>query len=464
MQPRSRLVLAALAFSIAGCAAFHPQPLKPEDELGALRRHDLAGFVVERARPGERAAPSDFPFDPSDGLDERELVAVALTLNPGLRAKRLETGEAQAALITAGLWPNPDLGVSWRTGVGGASGSNVAIDLLVELLKPWERRARKEVAVARIEEAKAGLIAEEWRLVADVRSQLLATLVAEHSLRLLEEEGRLREHVLRLAQRRVELGEGTKLDVSVAELDFAQVRQDARRAQAELGTARRNLNLQLGLPPELPVRLVEFEKPFTVTLFAELSDDELEQRLVAGRFELRAKESAYQKAEQELRLAVYQQFPGLKLGPSFERELGGDKSLGLGVALELPVFDRKQGEIAEKASQRDRLRAEYAALLHRLKAAAYEARAQLQAARLEVEFHEKETLPLATRSQALFEAAFRARELSVLDWLTAQQRTLRARRDYLESLGRYRQAVIHLEAATGMPLTQAPGSSEKRGS
>jgi len=175
---------------------------------------------------------------------------------------------------------------------------------------------------------------------------------------------------------------------------------------------------------------------------------------MTGRFELKAKEAAYERAESELQLAVYGQYPRFSVGPSFNREPEGTKYFGLGINLELPLFNRNQGEIASKENDRERLRAEYSALLHRIKAGAYEALARTRRARQEVEIEEKEILPLIKRSQQLYEGAFKAKELGVLDWVGAQRRALGARRAYFESLVSYRTAVIQLESATGVSLSR----------
>jgi cobalt-zinc-cadmium efflux system outer membrane protein len=189
-------------------------------------------------------------------------------------------------------------------------------------------------------------------------------------------------------------------------------------------------------------------------VFEEVPDAELERRLLAGRFEFRALEAAYERAEHELRLAIRSQFPNLKLGVSGERNEEGDEFLGPGVELEIPLFDRNQGEIAAKANARDLARANFVATLHRLRAEAYEARAELQRARLEVQMQEKDVLPLVQRNQDLVERAFGAREVSVFDRVAAQQRALRSREAYLDSVVRYQRAVIEVETATGMPLAR----------
>ncbi|MEV9607765.1 hypothetical protein AB0364_29405, partial [Klebsiella pneumoniae] len=93
-----------------------------------------------------------------------------------------------------------------------------------------------------------------------------------------------------------------------------------------------------GLPPAYELKLTDSGTPLTITLYQDLADDEVDGRLLAGRPELRGAEAAYQRAEQELRLAVIAQYPRLGLGPAFERELEEDKGLGLALSLELPLL------------------------------------------------------------------------------------------------------------------------------
>src|SRR6187401_2750752 len=125
-----RLIVAFAPFAlVAGCVSYEPMPLDRDAELAALRARTLDGLVVEHARPGEGQGAATTRIDLTDGLDDDELVAVALTLNPELRTKRLATGDAQAQLIEAGLWPNPEAGFSWRPGIGSASGHAADGDL-----------------------------------------------------------------------------------------------------------------------------------------------------------------------------------------------------------------------------------------------------------------------------------------------------------------------------------------------
>jgi outer membrane protein TolC len=441
------------ALLAVGCASYVPRPLVPADELAALR-----GRTIEAVEPVRGAAVQveGAAFDPEDGLDEAELVAVALTLNPRLRAKRLAIGEGEALLIAAGLWPNPEVGLAVRPGIDGATSTGIELDALLALLRPGERKARRGVAVAGLDAVRAEIAAQELQVVAEARKARIAVLAADEGARLFEGEAALREEASTLLQRRKQLGEATDLDLLLVDLELVEVRRQLREAQADKQRARRALNELLGLPSTYEVALEESARGLAFVVADSPNDEELDQSILSGRFDLRAKEARYRQAEEELRLAVARQFPDLRLGPSFEKDIEGSKALGLAAGIEVPLFNRNQGEIAEKHAARERARAEYVSTLHALRSAAFQARAEVERARAEVELQQRDVLPLIERTEALFEGAFRARELSIFEWITARTRALQARRELLRALVRYTGAVADLESAIGIaPEMQA---------
>lgn len=460
--PLTHRVIGLGCLSLLGaCTSYESKPLVPLDELRQLCERSLEGIEVKNARPG----PEPLTFDLSDGLDEAELVAVALTLNPELQAKRLLIGESESLLITAGLWPNPDLSGAVRAGISGASSTSVGLDLLFGLLRPGERPAKRALAEATIEVTRSEVAAEELRVAAEVKRARLAVLSAEQAVRQVDREARLREEALRLTERQRELGEGTQLGVALVELDRAAFLRQAREAAASLDAARRALNALLGLPPLYETPITGLGQPLAFSLYKDVSDDELKRRVVDGRFDVRARAAGYAQVEAELRLAVLKQYPSLSIGPSFERDTEGNSSLGLGIALNLPIFDRAQGEIAQKLAARERSRADYVATLHAGLAQAFDARARLRRARAEVELLQREVVPLIQRSDTLFEGAFRARELTVFEWLTARTKVLEVRKSLLDALLRHASAAAELEAATGSSLAapvSRPSTQETR--
>ncbi|MBK7645352.1 MAG: TolC family protein [Planctomycetes bacterium] len=444
--------LSAAAFACLGCASYSPRPLAPADELALLRASNLAELQIEYSVAGAQAAPVPRAFNAEDGLDEPELAALALTLNPGLRAKRAGVGEAQALLISAGLLPNPDLGAFVRSGVGGVSGSALGLDAMFALLRPDERPAKRAIAESQIELVRAEIATEERRLVSRVRRARIGVLAAEQALRLFEQELAVRTQAVTLVRKQRELGEATELALALVELDRATVERGVREARASTERERRALHALLGVPPESGLELVGSGGGLVFTIAEDPSDAQLDARLIAESSELRARAADYRQAEAELRLAVSMQFPGMTLGPTFEKDTGGSEGLGLGASIELPLFDRNQGGIASKEALRERKRLEYVAALHELRACAFDARSEVRLARGEVELEQREVLPLVQRTEALFEGALRARELSVFEWLAARSRAIQARRDLLDALTRYALAVVDLDSAVGSPL------------
>lgn len=446
----------ALALLGAGCATYSPAPLEPASELQRLDAVDLGTLRIEYASAGADAARV---FDVGDGLDEFELAAVALALNPALRAKRAEIGEVDALLVAAGVLPNPDLSAFVRGGIGGATGTGFGADLLFNLLRPGERDAKRGVAGARADVVRAEIVTAELRLVSDVRLARLGVLAAEQSRRLLEQELALRDETVSLTRRQREAGEGTALALALAELDRTGIERQLRDAAGAVERERHALNAALGVPPQSVLNLAGNSADLALTLVPEPTDADLDARLLEGRGELGVRTAVYREAEEELRLAVARQYPHLALGPSFERDVEGSDGLGAALSLELPMFDRNEGEIAQKTAERERRRAEYAAALHEARAQAYEARAQLHRARADVEQQQAEVLPLVQRTETLFAEALRARELSILEWTTVRARAIQARRDLLDASMRYAAAAVALDSATGAPFVAVFGSA-----
>src|SRR5689334_9635332 len=174
LVPFRSCALWAAGFAGAGCASYTPRPLDPAGELARLSALEPGALAIEYAQPGAAAARTPRAFDPRDGLDEAELAALALTINPALRARRAEVGEARALLVSAELLPNPDLGAFVRSGVGGSSGTAVGLDAMFALLRPDERPARRALAESEVDAVRAGIAADELHLVAQVRRARIA--------------------------------------------------------------------------------------------------------------------------------------------------------------------------------------------------------------------------------------------------------------------------------------------------
>src|SRR5690242_4759115 len=104
-EVRVRQSIAALSVVavlwLRGCAHYEKRDLVPRTELESLNTRALPSGELIQLVPASPESPQAAGFDASNGLDDRELMAVAVMLNPELQAARATIGESEALLIAA---------------------------------------------------------------------------------------------------------------------------------------------------------------------------------------------------------------------------------------------------------------------------------------------------------------------------------------------------------------------------
>jgi outer membrane protein TolC len=101
--------------------------------------------------------------------------------------------------------------------------------------------------------------------------------------------------------------------------------------------------------------------------------------LADRRPDLIALQLGYRSQDEKFRGAIVGQFPALTFGPSYSRDTSDVRSFGPQLTMDLPIFDRNQGNVAIEKTTREQLRAEFEA---RLSAAHSEVLASLATQRL----------------------------------------------------------------------------------
>lgn len=359
-SPRyARLSLTASAFALvlAGCETYAPLPLPSAPDL--LDHLPLA-------KPGP--------------LDLDQVAAIAVINNPDLKSARFKVGVADAQAFEAGILPNPQLnaelvfptnqepkpaslgGGQERPGPGYNLGLGYDIQNLITL------GAKVASANAALDAQKLNILWQEWQTVSQARTLYVTGVVAAEKTTLyqLAEESFAAQSDR--SQRALQSGDvtfdaaGTDL---AALLDAeSQFRTAQRTASTNLSTLRALLGIAQNVDVTLqPVGVPDI--PGRAAIEAALA------RVVQLRPDLRALQAGYQSQEESLREAVLAQFPSLQLGVTRASDTVGDRSdvgntvhtIGIGATLNLPLFDRNQGNIAIQKATRAQLLAEYQARL-----------------------------------------------------------------------------------------------------
>jgi outer membrane protein TolC len=328
---------------VSGCATYQPLPLaldsQPTPTLDAL----------QHVNP----LPSRLSIE--------DVALLAVQNNPDLRAARAQRGVAQAQILEAGILPNPVLGGSYGFLLGGPGTTDpitvsLSQDLRSFVTRPAKRRSARQTARA----ADASLLWEEWQVVAKARLLAVGLIEGEQQLR------ELRRTVTLLAERTAHnhealaSGDSTLTSLLPDLTADAEARRQFDDIEHQQAARRRDLNILLSLAPQvsLPLR----ESIALPPIDADAVIDALGS-IVSRRPDLLALQWGYQSQEEKVRGAILGQFPMFSLGGGSERDNTDVRTAGPQISLELPVFDRNQGNIAIERATRQQMHDEFTARL-----------------------------------------------------------------------------------------------------
>lgn len=439
---------------VSACATYHPKPLPTRPDLRAspaltvpVSRLQIPGLKPHR-------------FNPARGLDETDVVTLAVVDNPVLKAARLKVGVTGAELFSAGLLPDPQLSVGFDHPTSGPPPLFNAYNLgLSEDLKALvTRSATKAQARAHARQVNLQILWQEWQVAQKAR-ELFIDANAQSQLRQVFTQARQlsAKHYGR-DQAALKRGNVTLATVSADLIGLVDAKTRLRQLQRQANDTRHALNLLLGLRPGVQLRLTGGNDP------APLSRAQFEAAVAAlahRRIDLLALRAGYQSQEQALRKAILGQFPALNVGLIRASDTGRVRTVGIGISLSLPIFNRNRGAIAVQRATRAAL---YHAYQARLDEAVSEADRVWRATRIMA----GQLQALQTRLSALgrtttaAEHSFEQGYLGAGTYISLRSSLLAKRAEAIRLRASLAKARAALTTLLGMPL-QAPIAVARRG-
>lgn len=433
---RSRGLAAGPAFGLAVASALVPLAC-------AVAQPASQPSTVPAARPPVAVSADPAVVPPS--LTLPALIELARSGNPGLAAVRARVDVARGGLLTARAIPNPEIelqgGRQGSRADGTQSGGTGQLGMLLPIDRPALREARREVAVTGIDAARADASVAERDLVAEVKLRYYEVLRLQAAARLAEEDLSIAEQIRTRVQVRVGTGEAPRFELIRADTERLNAQRALAAAVARIDVARSELRRRVG--PQLPADFA---------LAGNIGDDpgtpppleSLRAEMLARHPELAAARAAVRNAESRIALELQRRQPAFGVRATMERtpELLDAR---LGLVVQVPVFDRREGPIAEASAEAERSRLLLADSELRLTQALDAAWQRYRIALSQVSAYESGILREAEAALRVAEAAYRFGERGILDFLDAQ-RTLRTLRSELNAT-RYdlRAALVELE-------------------
>ncbi len=354
--------LILLLVALTGCATYQPEHLTPEKVAAGLEPPTMPAVRTQAASFKHPLLP-EVAFDDRDGFGPDEVAVLAVITNPLLRAARDQRGIALAQLLIAGILPNSQLSYGLASPTGSHTGGLVNsfdLGLSWNFSSLISRPARLDAAQAHAKSIDLEIAWQEWQVAEAARLHTFQLCNAKKALAVARQSttelNKLRDQV----KLGVELKVKTTLELATAENQLLEARNLLLQAQTKVEQERLALNRSLGWPAE---KVINLEKNITPRIESSLTVQTLTQEAAKQRLDLVALKLGYESQEARVRAAIRSQFPQISLGLTRGKDTDGLRTIGFGVDLELPIFDRNQGAIAKERASRKQLFDEYLARL-----------------------------------------------------------------------------------------------------
>jgi cobalt-zinc-cadmium efflux system outer membrane protein len=408
----------------------------------ALEGLDLGAANAGIARPA-----------PTTEFTVEQALLYTLENHPRLRARAQEVEVARAALITAGLLPNPQLVVDAESPINESGAVELSGRLMFTIPTGGKRAYAAAAANAGIAEAQAAIDSEAQILLTETAAAALEVLYLQELVKLQRELAKLADEAAALERARVEGAVAGTLDALAAEINAAEIDFNTYNNETSLAIARMRLSRAMGLArPEAVVVSGGLE----VRPLMKLALGDLLQEAVQVRPELAQAEAAIFTSRRDAVAARADAIPDVELGPLFATELGEQSdTLGARFGMDLPWFDRGQGDVYEAASQarvNEALRDEVQVTTLHDVASAYQ---QLRPIELALVRYEETIVPLTRQTEALLRDPDAARILDAVELSDELRKLGQIRLKHLELRYQHNQIRTTLELLLGRRLDSA---------
>lgn len=387
------------------------------------------------------AAPTAAPSVPYSLAALRDM---ARATHPSLAAADAYVEAGQAQLTTAGAYPNPEVefmaGRSHARLPGAVAGSARSLALTQRLDNPWQRDARLDAARFGLEAREAERRGLRNDLLARLDQRFFDMLRRQAELRASQEDLGIAEQIRSKVAVRVNSGESPRYELIKADTELLNAQKAAESASLRIAQARAALRTVVGpsLPAEFQVDGSLARSPVVPPL------DELRAEALARNPELLRSRAEVRRAERQLDLERLRRQPevALKVAEEQDREL---RDTRLGVVVSVPIWDRRQGPVAEATALLSRSRSEEAGQQLVLLQALEGAYREYEIARTQVNALENGILREAEATMKVAEAAYRFGERGILEYLDAQRVFRAARNELIAARYALQLAAIEIE-------------------
>lgn len=407
---------------------------------------------------------SFFPLTRSDAqetipvLNMEQVVEMALRGNQDLIAARYQVEEARGRLKQASLFPNPELesdfGFDAIFANEGERNFSAAISQPLSLT--GRIGAQKKVAKVDIKLSLADIANLERLLVKDVRQVFIEILAIDEQQKLQETLIKLNSELINGIKSGIKEGLASEQDLNAVKIALHQAKQEKEVLIALRKSRQLELNRLMGKPPTYIFDLqgiIDYE-----------SDKDLDNYNVEMAFskrpDLRFEEYNIELARAALRLAKALRFKDITTGIFYENDrlvfdipgskvTDKDQLIGFKLTIPIPIFDRKQGLIAEARARERRAEESVGALKLAISQEVSDALNRATTLSALLDTYQSGILKKAEENVKLVEDGFKQGLVGIVDVIQSRQQFATLTSSYINTVRNYQISLNDLQIATG---------------
>jgi len=387
-------------------------------------------------------------------VDLEQAIELALAHNHALRAARTLIEQSRADEVSAAIRPNPvltydDLFIPLTPGKWNTDTFNNVTEFDVGLGYTFERGKKRQRRVDAAKDVTAmtqSQIADNERaLTFNVAQQFMAVLLAQADLDFARKDLKSFEDTVDISESRLKAGDISEGDFLKIKLQLLQFQTDVSSAQLDLVQSKASLRAFIGYDALAEKYDVVGDLNYTPL---HLNREDLQSMALGLRPDLTAAKQGVTSANSQYDLARANGKRDVTASLTYSH-VAAVNGLGFLVSIELPFFDRNQGEIARAhsaitQSQESKTAAEETVMTD--VATAFEA---VKTGNQIVELYQSGYLKQSQESRDISEYAYKRGAASLLDFLDAERSYRSTQLAYRQALAQGMLALEQLREAVG---------------
>lgn len=316
----------------------------------------------------------------------------------------------------SGRLANPEVGLDVKSNRRFKEGT---VTVSFDQRFPVTNRLRLEKTLSRqmVAAAELEVLEQERLIIAEAQALFVRLLSIKEQRVLRDKQVQLSQKLSSFATDRAAKGELSPLDAAQAQVDSQRLILESRKLEAEKVTLLGELKPKLGIPATTPLTVAG-------TLRAPVTP---QGGLWKGRPDYQLANIKEEAARTEVSLAKARKWDDITVGTLWEHERTADEStgfLGLRVSLPLPLWNRNEGEIAEKRASSARATLETKALVAGITNQIEAARAEMNVNAQLVHETRSKLLPLVLEQTDKLEKAYETGQIDLLTLLRARDQRI----------------------------------------